>query len=179
MNAILLSLLAALSPLWQVSFDSLGVNRLVAQSDPYGANLIEGGRLGQVLVTYKVQDGLWQTLPSDRREWDGERTYVDRGLGDAMVLTQTFTDREDGSLHWDILLENRSPFPVYVGDLAVGIPWKGGGDEPDEIFERSFIKHAFVSGDASFFYFTRYSGEAPYVMLLPDKGTPLEYFGTA
>lgn len=179
MNAIFLSLFAALSMLWQVSYDSLGVNRLVAPSDPYGANLIEGGRLGEVLVTYKVQDGLWQTLSSSRREWDGVRMYVDRGLGDAMVLTQTFTEREDGSLHWDILLENRSPFPVYIGDLAVGIPWKGGGDEPAEIFERSFIKHAFVSGDASFFYFTRYSGEAPYVMLIPDKGTPLEYFGTA
>ena len=58
MNAIFLSLFAALSMLWQVSYDSLGVNRLVAPSDPYGANLIEGGRLGEVLVTYKVQDGL-------------------------------------------------------------------------------------------------------------------------
>jgi len=179
MNAILLSFLVAAASLWQVSYDSLGICRLVAPSDPYEANLIEGGRLGQVLVTYKVQDGLWQTLSPSRRKWDGKGTYVDRGLGDAMVLTQTFTEREDGSLHWDILLENKCPFPVYVGDLAVGIPWKGGGDEPAEIFERSFIKHAFVSGDASFFYFTRYSGEAPYVMLIPDKGTPLEYFGNA
>ena len=179
MNAILLSFLVAAASLWQVSYDSLGIRRLVAPSDPYEANLIEGGRLGQVLVTYKVQDGLWQTLSPSRRKWDGKGTYVDRGLGDAMVLTQTFTEREDGSLHWDILLENKCPFPVYVGDLAVGIPWKGGGDEPAEIFERSFIKHAFVSGDASFFYFTRYSGEAPYVMLIPDKGTPLEYFGNA
>ena len=179
MNAILLSFLVAAASLWQVSYDSLGIRRLVAPSDPYEANLIEGGRLGQVLVTYKVQDGLWQTLSPSRRKWDGKGTYVDRGLGDAMVLTQTFTEREDGSLHWDILLENKCPFSVYVGDLAVGIPWKGGGDEPAEIFERSFIKHAFVSGDASFFYFTRYSGEAPYVMLIPDKGTPLEYFGNA
>ena len=176
MNSVLLSLLFAVSSLWQVSCDSLGVNRLVAPSDPYGANLIDGSRLGQVLVTYKVQDGLWQTLPTDRREWDGNGTYVDRGLGNALVLTQSFKEQEDGSFHWDIRLENQCGFPVYIGDLAAGIPWKGRGEEPDEIFERSFIKHAFVSGDASFFYFTRYSGEAPYIMVLPDKGTPLEYF---
>jgi len=176
MISIFLSCLLALSPAWQAGFDSLGVNRLVVAEDPFRANLVEGGHLGQVLVTYKVREGLWQTLPSSRRTWDGKGTYVDRGLGDAVVLTQTFSEQEDGGFHWDLVLENRSPFPVFVGDLAVSVPWKGGGEDPEEIFERSFIKHAFISGDASFLYFTRYSGEAPYVMLLPDKGTPLEYF---
>ena len=122
MNSFLLTLLVAVSPLWQVSYDSLGIHRLVAPSDPYEANLIEGGRLGQVLVTYKVQDGLWQTLSARQRKWDGKATYVDRGLGDAVVLTQTFTETEDGGVHWGLLLENRSSFPVYLGDLAVGIP---------------------------------------------------------
>ena len=50
MNAVLLSFLVAAASLWQVSYDSLGIHRLVAPSDPYEANLIEGGRLGQVLV---------------------------------------------------------------------------------------------------------------------------------
>ena len=158
MLPLLFSALLALVSAWQVQFDSLGVNRRVPTSDPYHANLIEGGRLGNVLLTYKVQDGLWQTLSPTRREWDGQNTYVDRGLGNAMVLTQSFSEREDGGFHWDIRVENRSHFPVWVGDLAVVVPWKSGGANPQEIFERSFTKHASISGDGSFLYFTRFSG---------------------
>ena len=173
--SILLSLLA--SAVWLVSYDSLGVNRLTAAEDPYAANLIEGGRLGQVLINYKVENGVWQSLDGRPRRQDGSR-YTDTGLGEALVLVQDFEQQADGGFHWAITLENRSPFPIFVGDLAVCIPWKSGGEAPEEIFERSFIKHAFISGDASFLYFTRYSGEAPYLMLVPDKGTPLEYFST-
>ena len=175
MNAFLIALVLQALPLWQVDSDSIGVNKLISRQDPYAANLIEGGRLGQVTVTYKVQDGLWQTLHPGRLE-DGR--YVTRGTGNAVMLSQGFEEQEDGGFHWSIDLQNNSPFPVYIGDLAVTIPWKSRAEEPREIFERSFIKHAFVSGDASFFYFTRFSGEAPYLMLLPDKGTPLEYFTT-
>jgi len=177
MKAILLSLLLQALPFWQVQYDSLGVHTLISSEDPYGANLIEGGHLGQVTVTYKVRDGLWQTLSPRSRQRDGN-TYTDCGVGGAMTLTQTFTEEADGGFHWGITLRNASSFPIYVGDLAITLPWKANGRNPKEIFEQSFIKHASVSGDASFFYFTRYSGEAPYLMLLPDKGTPLEYFST-
>ena len=178
MTALFLTLLLQWFPGWITSCDSIGMHTLIPQGDPFQANLIERGHLGQVIVNYKVQDGLWQTLEGRRRKWDGGTTYTEEGPGRAMVVTQSFREEADGSLHWEISLENACKFPVYVGDIAVGIPWKSGGEEPQEIFERSFIKHAFVSGDASFFYFTRFSGEAPYIMLLPDKGTPLEYFST-
>ena len=181
MRALLLFLLASILPhqeAWRVSYDSVGVTGLVSVKDPYEANLIERGRLGDVTVTYKVQDGLWQTLSPQKRvfsERDGVLTYTDRGLGDALVMTQTFS-AEGTDLHWGIRLENRSKFPIFIGDLAIAVPWKSGAEDPKEIFERSFTKHAFVSGDASFFYFTRFNGEAPYPMLIPDTGTPLEYY---
>ena len=178
MTSLFFSLLLHVASGWITAYDSLGLNTLVPKQDSYQANLIEGGRLGQVVLTYKVQDGLWQTLDGRRKKWDGKCAYTEEGTGKAMELRQQFSETEDGGLHWDIVIRNNSKFPVYIGDLAVGIPWKGGGEDPKDIFERSFIKHAFVSGDASFFYFTRYNGEAPYIMLLPDKGTPLEYFST-
>ena len=175
---LLLTLVFPQSEAWKVSWDSLGVTSLVPARDRYEASLFDRGRLGNVTVTYKVRDGLWQTLPSGGREMqvsDSTVAYVDRGIGNAIELRQTFSFRGD-ELHWGLTLSNRSKFPVFIGDLAVSLPWKGGGEEPDEIFERSSIKHAFVSGDASFFYFTRFNGEAPYIMVLPDPGTPLEYY---
>ena len=182
MKILLFNLLTLLLPSigsWEITYDSLGITDLVSKQDTYGADLLGEGRLGDVMVTYKVKEGLWQTLPRGNRQLSVANdvlTYTDRGMGDAMVVTQTFCQK-DKTLHWSIVLENRSSFPVEIGDLAVTIPWKGNtGEEPKEIFERSFIKHAFISGDASFFYFTRFSGEAPYIMLLPDVGTPLEYY---
>ena len=134
--------------------------RLFLYKDTYGADLLGEGRLGDVMVTYKVKEGLWQTLPRGNRQMDVNNdvlTYTDRGMGDAMVITQSFRQEKE-TLHWSITLENRSTFPVEIGDLAVTIPWKSSSsEEPKEIFERSFIKHAFISGDASFFYFTRFN----------------------
>ena len=167
------------TPWWTAGYDSLGVRSLVCASDSYGADLTGGRVLGDIILSYKVRDGLWQTLSSGRRRasfGDGTASYTDTGTGGAVELHQEFRFEGD-RVHWNIEVSNRSPFPVEIGDLAVGIPWKSdGGEDPDEIFERSFIKHAFVSGDASFFYFTRYNGEAPYIMIIPDRGTPLEYY---
>lgn len=164
---------------WTFSYDSLGIRGLFSASDPYGADLVSGELLGDVLLTYKVRDGLWQTLKNSGRKasFGCDRViYTDEGIGGAMELRQSFS-LEGECVRWEIKVANNSRYPVEIGDLAVCIPWKNdGGEDPDEIFERSFIKHAFVSGDASFFYFTRYNGEAPYIMLLPDKGTPLEYY---
>lgn len=175
MKAIFVAILLQVLPFWHTAGDSLGVTTLISARDPYGANLIEGGRLGQVTVSYKVQDGLWQTLKPAKLQ-DGK--YISRGIGDAVVMIQSFTEQADGGFHWNITLENKCPLPVFIGDLAITVPWKAHGDEPQDIFEQSFIKHAFISGDASFLYFTRYNGEAPYIMLIPDRGTPLEYFSS-
>ena len=145
MKILLFNLLTLLLPSlgsWDIKYDSLGITNLVSTQDVYNANLLGEGRLGDVVVTYKVKEGLWQTLPRGNRLMNVSNdvlTYTDRGMGDAMVVTQTFRQERE-TLHWGIVLENRSSFPVEIGDLAVTIPWKGNsGEEPKEIFERSFI----------------------------------------
>lgn len=166
---------------WKIAFDSTGIRKAIDKTDQFGADIIgQMNSLGNLVLTYKVQDGIWLTVPTDRRSMVHEGnviTYTDRTIGDVLLVQQTFELRDDG-LKWNIHIANNSRFPILVGDLAVGVPWNRyvENDETDEVFQKVFTKHAFVSGDASFFYFTRIGGEAPYPVLLPDTGTPMEYF---
>lgn len=166
---------------WKISFDSTGIRKAIDKTDRFGADIIgQMNSLGNLVLTYKVKDGIWLTVPTDRRTMVHEGntvTYTDATIGNVLIVRQTFRLCEDG-LKWDIHIANNSRFPILVGDLAVGVPWNRyvEDDESDEVFQKVFTKHAFVSGDASFFYFTRIGGEGPFPVLLPDTGTPLEYF---
>src|SRR5207244_8136116 len=53
------------------------------------------------------------------------------------------------------------------------------GENPKEIFERGFLRHKFISGNGSFFYYVRASGAPPFLLLTTLPGTKLEYFGAA
>lgn len=166
---------------WKIAFDSTGIRTVIDKSDIFAADIIgQMDYLGNLNINYKVQDGIWLTVPSDRRTMvqDGNViTYTDNTIGKVLVVTQTFTLTEKG-LSWEIHIDNHSRFPILIGDFAVGIPWNSyiEDDETDEVFQKTFTKHAFISGDASYFYFTRKGGEGPYPVLIPDPGTPLEYF---
>ena len=68
------------------------------------------------------------------------------------------------------------PLPVTLGDFGIRIPWRPPfGENPDDIFEKSWTKHQWISGDGSFLYFVRPNGEPPYLVVTTHPGTRLEY----
>src|SRR6185295_4653090 len=76
-------------------------------------------------------------------------------------------------------LESAGKTAVTIGDLGISIPAQGtNGATPADIFERGFLKHQFVSGSGSFFYFVRASGAPPFLLVTVKPGTKLEYTGT-
>ncbi len=166
---------------WTISYDSTGIRKAIDKKDGFAADIIgEMNVLGSLVLDYKVKDGVWLSVPSDRRTFakDGESVvYSDHTIGNVLLVTHRFS-LEDEGLRWDIQISNNSRFPVLIGNLAVAVPWNSyvENDGTDEVFQRTFTKHAFISGDASFLYFTRLGGEAPYTVFMPLKGTPLEYF---
>jgi hypothetical protein len=54
----------------------------------------------------------------------------------------------------------------------------GGGENPIEIFEKRVVKHHYISGNNSFLFWQRPTGVGPYLVMVPQQGTPLEYFST-
>jgi len=95
--------------------------------------------------------------------------------GTALKSAQTF--QTDGRvLDWTIDVANRTQEPIQIGDFALSLPWRApGGEDPDTIFEKSWTKHQFISGHASFLYFVRPNGEPPYLVVTTQPGTKLEY----
>lgn len=153
-----------------------------------------GRNIGDVLVNYKVEGGMWQRLSPNERKASYNITeecitYSDTAMGKALVMTQKF--RLDGDrVVWEIELRNHSRFPIMLGDVAPAFtwskPWRSNEftatpDEPapieEETFERRFTKHHFIKGNTSFVYFTRFGGQAPYYLWTADPDTHMEYWG--
>src|SRR5262245_11070045 len=94
-------------------------------------------------------------------------------------LKVTETYKTDGrALDWTINLEDTGKAPITIGDLGISIPAQGtNGQTPADIFERGFLKHQFVSGAGSFFFYVRASGAPPFLLVTLRPGTKLEYTG--
>jgi hypothetical protein len=166
-----------------LTWDDRGVSSLSNPGDQHRAQLLApGGRLG-VVVKYRVDGGDWfdayQSEP--RVEVDGAAgrlTYTNDVPGTVLTSVQSF--QTDGRvLDWTVEVANRMEYPVEIGDLAFSLPWKPpGGEDPNEIFERSWTKHQFISGHGSFIYFVRPSGAPPYLVMTMLPGTKLEYYAS-
>jgi hypothetical protein len=107
----------------------------------------------------------------------GTVTYSSAAAKAPLTVVETY--KTDGkALDWTIDLANTGAAPVTIGDLGISIPNQGtGGATPADIFERGFLKHQFVSGHGSFFFYTRASGAPPFLLVTVKPGTKLEYVG--
>jgi hypothetical protein len=181
---------------FRFAYDQRGISLLAHAHDPFGATLTlgpstggrgTGGRGGQptpaptlgLIVTYRTGAGSdWTTL-STRATWNAS---PDRGVvtyssaGDSpLKVTETYAI-DGNALDWTIDLESTSATPVRVGDVGISIPAAGPtGENPQQIFERGFLRHQFVSGNGSFFYYVRASGAPPFLLVTVRPGTKLEY----
>jgi len=168
-------------PRLSAAFDTRGLIRLSSPEDPQQASVIPQGRTwGRPMVRYRIGPGDWLDLYMEEThlEQSGEHglVFTDHIPGMPLRMTQTFELQGEG-LDWDIEIESMMSFPVTIGDLAVPLPWqRPRGSEPAFIFERCFTKHHYIAGSGSFVYFTRPSGEPPFLMVLTKPGTKLEYF---
>ena len=177
-------------------YDERGISGLADPADPWKADLVpvaarpgEGGGRGggagngtlALTVAWRVGDSVWAELPARQSGWraapdSGMVTYTSGASDAPLVATESF--RTDGEvLDWIIGLESTGSAPVTVGDLAITIPASGpSGEDPKVIFERGFLRHHFISGHGSFFFYTRASGAPPYLLVTTHPGTKLEYF---
>ncbi|HEU4391611.1 MAG TPA: DUF5695 domain-containing protein [Blastocatellia bacterium] len=169
---------------FKLSYDEKGITGIANPQDRYAAGfLARGSHLGNPLVRYKIGDANWVDLSADGRRLEADPgnkslVYSDVAGGSPLKMIQRFRV-SDNSLDWTVAIENVGGNPVVVGDLAIPIPWQfPAGDNPDQIFEKSFTKHHFISGHGSFLYFTRPNGEPPYLVITVHPGTKLEYYTT-
>ena len=163
-----------------------GIGSLWKTGDAYPTNYIRKGRVfGEILVRYREKDGRRDSLKArDASTTDFQqegRTFNHANTGSpgrSLQLSQTFnTSRE--KLVWTFTLLNSGAQPLTVEDLALPLPYNsGGGENPTEIFEQRVIKHHFIAGNNSFLFWERPTGVGPYLVMVPQPGTSMEYFST-
>jgi len=183
---------------FRFSYDERGISRLANPRDPFGAVLMPaaaagGGRGGRgagggstatlgLILCYRTGTGDWVDLPPRGPKWtaspeNGTVAYTYDGEKAPLKVVETY--RTDGKvLDWTVELAAAGKAPVQIGDLGISVPVTGpAGESPVQIFERGFLRHQFISGHGSFFYFVRASGAPPFLLVTIRPGTKLEYAG--
>ena len=187
------------------AYDERGISQLRNADDPFGATLTtpapaagrgsRSGAAGQPAAATRAPQAAPLSLTLSYKTgtataWSELATlagvtaspsadtvsYTNAGAKPPLVVAQTYAT--DGkTLDWNIDLSANSA--VHVGDLGISIPVQGPtGENPAQIFERGFLKHQFVSGAGSFFFYVRASGAPPFLLVTTKPGTKLEYYTT-
>ena len=178
-----------------VSLD--GITSLTSPSDSADGVIIGNQSWGRTDLMYNIVGNNWLQIDNYNKSFkisgDTAVSIIDYGAGMPLSMEQRFSINKAG-IDFDIFIESKMQFPLKVGDLAVHFPvkdlplawtaWRTGTGESLEyidqyifdIFERLFLKHQYISGNGSFLYFTKRIGKPPFLMVLPKRGTKLEYF---
>ena len=158
-----------------------GLESVTDPLDRYQADIVSRrAPWGRLKIVYRTEGGEWTERPANRPNVlaaeAGAVVLKSDDASDPVTVTQRFS-LAGHALDYEIEIGSKSAVPVEIGDLAVYLPWSiSRSENPDTIFEKSFTKHHFISGNGSFLYFTRPSGEPPYLMILAGEGTGIEYF---
>jgi hypothetical protein len=90
--------------------------------------------------------------------------------------TETFQLQNDALL-WTIEIRNQTAEPMEIGDLAIPLPFNTlYVRDRTETYTKRLIRHSFIGGDGSYIFWMRTNSEGPYLVMIPQRGTRLEYF---
>jgi len=172
------------------NYNNSGITRLSSAADKYKANVIAPDRvLGNARVQYKIGPGQWLPIYDGATRAElvspGKVVYTDYEEGMPIKMERTFF-MVDGGIELTIKLQTMMKYPITIGNFELPFPAAGPpgeGYDPmgrrydhDLIYEQTFSTHQYIAGDASYLYFTRRSGEPPFLLVMTKPGTRLEYF---
>ncbi len=129
------------------------------KSNPYIEKSVEDDK---VTVKFKGQDADSTT----------ERTM--KGFD---VTSEYDMGTEDGSLQWNITLENTSRNYIEFGDVGLPMPWNSAYSSIDDTYNNRVTVHTYAGADSGYAYAIRCSGEGNYMLFTPvtSTGAKIEY----
>ncbi len=175
---------------YNYNYNNSGITRFSSASDRYQSNIIAPGKVwGNARVLYKIDHGDWIPV------YDGDTraklvsankiVYTDYEEGMPVKMERVIEKKGHG-MDVTYRFQTMMEFPVTIGNFEIPFPIAsppGEGYDPtfrrydhNHIYEHTFIKHQYIAGDASYLYFTRRSGEPPYLLIMTKTGTKLENF---
>lgn len=164
-----------------IGCDGGGITSLRYRGDGYDTDYVRAGaQLGRIEAVVRRGDGAWQTLDSGsgNTRRNGERGIATTLEQDGSRLETALAVEGNGRdevLVWRITVANEGPGFLEVGDLLLPLPmhtrFEGGRPQTEAV-----LKHSFVSGHGSHIFWMRANSAGPYLLLLPDRDTSLEFW---
>lgn len=168
--------LAAAGTPFVIGCDGTGVTSLRYRGDGFDTDYISAGSLlGQVIARHRTTGGTWQPLDSRTGTPLYTADTLETRVSDDQLTVTSRLRLAGQEMLWSIELENHGAEPLEIGDLILPLPMHTrfvGGRPSTE----SVLKHSFVSGHGSHLFWMRSNSAGPYLMLLPDADTHLEYW---
>jgi hypothetical protein len=191
---------------FKLKFKSAGIVSLKCSYDAYNTDYIMMGEiLGHILVRYRIGDRNWQEISTSMMAEDGRRrTTAPTRIPPEQFITYNFASRygwgedvemserfrmEGEALIWTLRFRNLTAEPVEIGDIALSLPFNTNkGWNWVETETKRVIRHSFISGHGSFFFWMRPNSVGPYLVMVPlytcpdfeladsFRPTKLEYF---
>lgn len=94
------------------------------------------------------------------------------------TLTQRYalTGADNSQLSWTFTLTNTTGSPLEFLDVGLPLPMNSWwASDQTTIYEQNVSRHSFVAEDGSYIYWQRPNGEAPFLTMVPQPGTRLEF----
>jgi len=110
-------------------------------------------------------------------EW---RVGPERIVGPLTELTANESFKLNGDvLEWTLKIANQSTQSLEIGDLALPMNMAEGTPQGrGQIYTQKLIRHSFIGGNGSWVYWQRANAEGPFLVMVPQGITKIEYSGT-
>lgn len=168
--------LAARRSSFLVGTDDGAITSLRFDRDQHDTDYVRSGdALGHVHARVR-QGAYWHALDtrSGSVHGAGQQRMVGRRVAAHGVTLGSLLSLDGDTLRWDITV-SAGDTAVEVGDLFLPLPM------PTRFLAKrpateAVMKHSFVSGHGSHVFWMRSNSVGPYLLMLPDHGTALEYW---
>lgn len=171
------ALVAPQSP-FLIGCDRGGIASLRFRDDLHATDYVAAGAiLGEVRARVRSRrDEAWAAISTGT----GTVRHVDAAtvemqtMGEGLALTSSLKLARD-ELHWEVSLSVTGGTPVEVGDLILPLPMATQFEAGRPATE-AVLKHSFVSGHGSHIFWMRSNSVGPFLMLVPERDTQLQYW---
>ncbi|MFB5760203.1 DUF5695 domain-containing protein [Paenibacillus medicaginis] len=139
--------------------------------------------LGELMFTYRLDGGswtkAWTNKSADVRKITSSGnlvtvTYENSGNAEGIrnfKVIETYSAEPDGSVRWNIEVQNTSGKKLEIGDFGLPLPFNEQWTYGDAIYETRVVTHSFVGNNGSYVTAGRPSGVGSYLMMIPDAAT--------
>ena len=172
-----------------IQYGARGITSLKRVQDDYDTEYLStGGVLGNVAIQYKTpNDASWSmarevSLVDDPAATNPDSNTVSYFIG-GQKENKTLKANESfklagGVLTWTLTLANQCDQPLEIGDLALPLTMAEGTPRGrGQIYTQKLIRHSFIAGNGSWVYWQRANAEGPFLVMIPQEKTKIEFSG--